>query len=332
MDRYTDEDVALLVESADRYLADQRERILSGECSHAQGLSALWSECAQMGWLLTCVPAEADGAGLGAAAGAALLEAAGRHLAPVPLAHGVAVAALLADASIQDAGPLAQWLAGERSAGVAETGLVRYAAGASAWRLTWADNALTVEWVGASAAGYGVEPLIPVASVADDQPQSTRLPCSLAVWQTYQARLRLLTLAEMLGAAVAALDLSVAYACEREQFGRPIGSNQAIKHRLADNRMALDDARLVLLDACSAVDARDGRMAQSMAMAELLVQEAAHDTVAQAIQTHGAMGITWECPVHFHFKRVKHLGACLRREADPSALLDRIWELAGEAA
>lgn len=64
-------------------------------------------------------------------------------------------------------------------------------------------------------------------------------------------------------------------------------------------------------------------------MAELLVMEAAQDSVEQAIQTHGAMGFTWECPVHFHFKRVKHLAAILRQTHDSSVILDRLWHMAG---
>lgn len=328
MNTATDTELRLLIESAHRFLTDKRAEILSGAYRDTHQFSSLWRECADMGWLLTCVPAEADGAGMDTAAAAALLEAVGSRLLPMPVGPGVSVAALMA--CVKGAGErlpiVGEWLRGERLAGIVDGQFVRYAASDVALRLSWDANQLTVETLAATSAGYGVDPLLPVARHAAVQHHAT-LACGEPVWRQYVARSRAMMLAEALGAASGALELAVEYARERTQFGRAIGANQAVKHPLANNRMAIDDARLALHDACAAIDAAAPDSEARLLTAELLVSEAAHATVAQAIQTHGALGFTWECPVHFHFKRVKHIAAALRQERDPAAILHRLWQL-----
>ncbi|MFA7668988.1 MAG: acyl-CoA dehydrogenase family protein [Burkholderiaceae bacterium] len=328
MEALSDTDTRLLVDSADRFFADKHGAILRGDYSDMQGSGALWSECAAMGWLQICESVTDSEPGFGTLEAAALMEAIGAYLPPLPLAHGVAIATLLVDIRIpaHEARPLASWLQGQSSMGMVEDDTVLYAAAEQALRLSWADNILLVEQVTPSRVGYGVDPLIAVAAEAGEPRRVATLPCEQPMWRRYRARLRCLLLAEALGAAGAALNLAVQYAKEREQFGRPIGANQAIKHALADNRMALDDARLALHDACAAIDGSGEAMANRLAMAELLVQEATHAIAAQSIQAHGATGFTWECPVHFYFKRIKHIGARLRRNRDAVAILEQIWE------
>src|SRR5690606_18332864 len=159
------------------------------------------------------------------------------------------------------------------------------------------------------------------------------LPCSNAVQQRYALRARLLRCAELLGTGHAALEAAVNYAGEREQFGKPIGSQQAIKHRLAENWMALDDAGLLLRDACDKTDAAASPDAVChatliAAMAEIAAVEAATAATRQALQTFGAMGITWECPVHRYLKRTKHHQLVLATANPPHDLLETLWEAA----
>ena len=326
MDIGTDFERRMLVESAERYLTENRDSWLRTERNTPEAFAGWWRDCVDLGWLLTCVPAERDGAGLNTTAAAALVEAAGAVLLPLPVAPGVAVAALQAQADWPENAQamLLPWLSGEALIGVIHGDVARYAVNGHALHLECRDGELALTMLGTSPVGYGVDPLLPVAK-PEKEINKLVLPCSEQTWLQYQRRLRALTLAEMLGAACGALKVAVDYACERTQFGRPIGSYQAVKHPLANLRMATDDARLALHDACVAIDSGAPDCSARLLMAELLVQEAAHATVEQAIQTHGALGFTWECPVHFHFKRVKHIGAVLRQEHDSAAILEQLW-------
>jgi alkylation response protein AidB-like acyl-CoA dehydrogenase len=113
--------------------------------------------------------------------------------------------------------------------------------------------------------------------------------------------------AEQVGAAQRAFDITLAYAKQRVQFGRPIGSFQAVKHRLADLYTLLESARSVSYAAAFA--ARGGgvgsgdelRVAASRAKA--YCSEAFSVIAGEGIQLHGGIGITWEHPMHFYFKR-----------------------------
>lgn len=329
MNTETDMEVRMLVESAQRMLVGKRDNLLAGRLRTSESIADLWRECVEMGWLLTCVPVEFDGAGLDTSAAASLLETVGEALLPLPVARGVATAALLAAVNQSDEPNelIAPWLNGEAVMGQVDGGVVRHAAGGSALRLGWQDGILKLQVLQASEPDFGIDPLLAVAQPGAAE-EEVDIPCDAVTWHEYEHRNRVLTLAEMLGAASGALALAVTYAGERTQFGRFIGSYQAVKHPLANLRMAIDDARLALHDACRALDERSADCERRLLMAEMLVQEASHATVEQAIQTHGALGFTWECPVHFHFKRVKHIAAVLRQRHDAAVILERLWDLA----
>jgi alkylation response protein AidB-like acyl-CoA dehydrogenase len=129
----------------------------------------------------------------------------------------------------------------------------------------------------------------------------------------------LLTAALQVGHAVAALDLAVSYAKERQQFGTPIGSFQAIKHMCADMLVHAEVARAAvhaaacLADAPDVVDAEAAVATCTAAQlmdrfvrgAKLLADEAALGNARSAIQVHGGMGFTWEVPLHLHLKRAR---------------------------
>jgi hypothetical protein len=129
----------------------------------------------------------------------------------------------------------------------------------------------------------------------------------------------LLTAALQVGHAAAALDLAVAYAKERQQFGAPIGSFQAIKHLCADMLVRAEVARAAVHAAACLADAPDvveseaavaactpaQLVERSVGGAKLLADEAALGNARTAIQVHGGMGFTWEVPLHLHLKRAR---------------------------
>jgi alkylation response protein AidB-like acyl-CoA dehydrogenase len=111
--------------------------------------------------------------------------------------------------------------------------------------------------------------------------------------------------AEQLGGAQAALDMAVAYAKEREQFGRPIGSFQAIKHRCADLLLELESARSIVGYAAWAVAESSPEVPAVAALAKAYVSEAFFHIAAENIQIHGGIGFTWEHDAHLYLKRAK---------------------------
>ena len=108
--------------------------------------------------------------------------------------------------------------------------------------------------------------------------------------------------AEQVGAAQRAFDLTLAYAKQRVQFGRPIGSFQAVKHRLADLFTLLESARSASYAAAFAA-ASDHELTVAASRAKAYCSEAFSTIAGEAIQLHGGIGITWEHPIHLYFKR-----------------------------
>lgn len=111
--------------------------------------------------------------------------------------------------------------------------------------------------------------------------------------------------AEQVGGAQRCLDLSVEYAKQRVQFGRPIGSFQAIKHKCADRMVEIESARSVSYYAGAAAAAGDPELPVLASMAKAVCSEAYFRAAADAIQIHGGVGFTWEVDVHLYFKRAK---------------------------
>src|SRR2546425_129378 len=109
--------------------------------------------------------------------------------------------------------------------------------------------------------------------------------------------------AEMLGAARRCLDMAVGYAKVREQFGQPIGSFQAIRHKCAEMLLEVENSHAAVYYSAWALDARaeDAELAASVAKA--YVGDAARRVCGEAIQVHGGIGFTWEYDLHLYFKR-----------------------------
>ena len=113
-----------------------------------------------------------------------------------------------------------------------------------------------------------------------------------------------LTAALQVGLAARLTELAVDYAKTREQFGRAIGSFQAVKHLCADMFVRTELARVAVHAAAVAIDGHGhGDEARAVAGAKLLADEAAVTNGRSAVQVHGGMGFTWEVPVHFFLKR-----------------------------
>ncbi|MGW5719811.1 acyl-CoA dehydrogenase family protein [Amycolatopsis sp. NPDC003865] len=103
--------------------------------------------------------------------------------------------------------------------------------------------------------------------------------------------------AEQVGAAARALELTVEYTKQRRQFGRPIGSFQALKHRMADVHVHVEAARSALYAAMVDGDA------EAVATAKVVCGEAFSHAAAEMVQLHGGIAITWEHDAHLYFKR-----------------------------
>ncbi len=113
--------------------------------------------------------------------------------------------------------------------------------------------------------------------------------------------------AEMLGAARRCLDMAVEYAKVREQFGQPIGSFQAIRHKCAEMLLEVENSHAATYYAAWALasGAEDGALAASVAKS--YVSDASRKVCGDAIQVHGGIGFTWEYDLHLYFKRAKAL-------------------------
>jgi len=111
--------------------------------------------------------------------------------------------------------------------------------------------------------------------------------------------------AEQVGLAQRCLDMTLAYVKERRQFARPVGSFQALKHRLADVWVAVSQARAAsrYAAACLASDDPDAKVAVAVAVA--YCSEAAVYAAQECVQLHGGIGFTWEHPAHLYLKRAK---------------------------
>ena len=253
---------------------------------------SLWTLlCEQVGVAALVVPEEMGGAGGELADAAAVLEELGRSLVPTPL-----LGTTLAELGL---------LAGDEPDG--ET-LEQLAAGASIGAVVFdrdyvingdiADVVLAVEdgrilrWSDVTA--ETVHTLDPTRRLARVTPGASTVVGSNPGMIDIAA---ILLAAEQIGAAARCLELTVEYTQQRVQFGRPIGSFQALKHRMADMYVAVQSARAVVGDAI------ESPTPVTAAMARLAASEAFCAVAGDAIQLHGGIAITWEHDMQLYFKR-----------------------------
>jgi len=156
-----------------------------------------------------------------------------------------------------------------------------------------------------------------------------RLGESNRVWPDLRRTLDLAAIAlaaEQVGGAQRCLDMSVAYARERKQFGRSIGSFQAIKHKCADMFIAVETARSALYYAACIADDGSDDLTTNASLAKAWCSEAYFRCAAESIQIHGGVGFTWEYDPHLHLKRARASESWL---GDPNYHRERIAESIG---
>ena len=185
----------------------------------------------------------------------------------------------------------------------------------------WAIEPSTLD---AQAIADPLDPLTPVHRV-DALPHGAQLAGAeeAARWRRTGAAL---VAAQMLGFAVATTDLAVAYAKERHQFDRPIGSFQAVKHLLADMLVRAEVARAAVYAAGVTLDDPVvGDMTRAVATAKLMAGDAARQNGKACVQVHGGMGFTWEVDAHLYLKRAWVLDAAFGSVDDHAlAIADRL--------
>ncbi|MET7650093.1 MULTISPECIES: acyl-CoA dehydrogenase family protein [unclassified Streptomyces] len=137
---------------------------------------------------------------------------------------------------------------------------------------------------------------------------ATRLRTRGAGWDTVSEvldRAAVALAAEQVGVASRALDMAVGYAKVRHQFGRPIGSFQAVKHLLADVLLEVESARAAAHYGLLAAEREDPDLPAVASLAKAFCSEACLQATAENIQVHGGIGFTWEHPAHLYLKRAK---------------------------
>jgi alkylation response protein AidB-like acyl-CoA dehydrogenase len=257
-----------------------------------------WRELAEMGTFALRLPERDGGIDLGWADSVLVFEELGRALVPGPLVWTNLVAGLVDGAA-----------SGELVIGGVErddpSRLVEHPQhldrlvvldGAGAWLVDMAE--VDVEPIATA-----LDPLTPVGRYRGELPTGERLYDATGVEALRQQGATLVA-ATLLGVAEAATDLALAYAKERVQFDKPIGSFQAVKHLLADMFTAAEIARAAVYAAGVTLDDPVvGSVARASSAAKLTAAEAAIANGKTCIQVHGGMGYTWEVDAHLYFKR-----------------------------
>jgi alkylation response protein AidB-like acyl-CoA dehydrogenase len=288
--------------------------------AHRRDDPELWRRAVALGWSSLLVPEEFGGAGLGFVELAAVLEELGRALALSPLFATALATFALGEGGNEDA--RREWLPK-----IAEgaTATVAFGDGVTArddrleGRARFVVDGASAELVlveagGALFAVRGAEltrqamPALdetrPLAELRLDGVRAARLPATNLVART-RDRAKVALAVESVGGGARCLELSVEYAKTRVQFGRPIGSFQAVKHTLANLLVELETARAAALWAAWAASVDDGELPVAAALARATCGEAFYRCAADTIQIHGGIGFTWEHDAHRYFRRAR---------------------------
>ncbi|OKH84963.1 acyl-CoA dehydrogenase [Mycobacterium sp. ST-F2] len=304
---------------------------LEGGPSHP---AEFWTAAADLGWQGLAIPEAYGGSGFGLPELAVVLEAQGRDLCPGPFLPTVAAAVVidrcgteptraallpgLADGSTVAALGLSGHIhiSGHMAFGVSPT--VLGAPDAALLVLVAGDDVVIVD---ANATGVTVTALDSadttrsVGSVNLDQAETIAVLRGAAT--KAHTAFRILAAAEAVGISWAALEMAVEYAKVREQFGRTIGTFQAVKHHAANMLVAAELTTAAAWDAARADDLDDAWFGAAVA-----ATQAIHSQVFNAennIQLHGGIGFTWEHDAHLYLRRALTLAALTADGADPPA-------------
>jgi alkylation response protein AidB-like acyl-CoA dehydrogenase len=253
---------------------------------------ALWQLlCEQVGAAALVIPEELGGAGGELADAATVLQELGRALVPSPLLGTTLTQLALLAAPEPDAETLESLAAGTSIGALVLDADYVVNGDIADVVVAVADGQLS-RWTRFSA--QPVAAMDPTRRLARVQPEDT---VALGPDPGLADTAAILLAAEQIGAAERCLELTVEYTKNRVQFGRPIGSFQALKHRMADLYVAIAAARAVVSDACN------DPTPTNAAIARLAASEVLSTVTSEGIQLHGGIAITWEHDMHLYFKR-----------------------------
>lgn len=279
---------------------------------------ARWAGLVEMGLQGALVPEEKGGLGLAAVDFVLIAEACGRACLPEPLVENAGVVlpllavvasdrrsetilerALAGDITVALGHPANPFIADADTAGA-----VLAVRGDTLHLCDAADLALERQ--------PSIDPFRRLFSIADRPCPTTAIADANRVRPHLDAafdRGALFAAAQLLGIAQQGVDLAVSYAKERQQFGKPIGSYQAVKHLLATAQVKIEFARPVVYAAAAQLPQADAFSRARISHAKLAAAEAADLACRTAVQVHGAMGYSWEVDVHLFLKRALALAS-----------------------
>ncbi|MBA3244570.1 MAG: acyl-CoA/acyl-ACP dehydrogenase [Actinobacteria bacterium] len=262
------------------------------------------SELRELGWLGVSVPEERGGGGLSFLDEAILFEEAGRALYSGPFLTTAVVLPALPEVD-------------EQAWSIEVDGFVP--------DLLHVDRVLTEEMRSVPAEGETL------ATMDETRPLG-RLTSSDGEaldgeWEPVRLRLLAALALEAVGIAQRALELGIAYVSEREQFGKKIGTYQAVAHPLADTYVETELARSLAYWAAFSVAEDEEQAPVAVPAAKAFCAETAVAACERSIQVHGGIGFTWEHPLHRYYKRAQWLDAfgghaAVQRAVVAAALLD----------
>lgn len=311
MDFTFSEEQQMALDTVRRILADTcslpqlRAQMAKGEARDA----SRWQALIDSGLTGVLVPEASGGMGLGAIDFVQIAEACGYAALPEPLLEHAGVAAPLLAATGRETALLERAASGEATIAVGHpiNPFVADADTAAALLMHHGDEVHLVDATQASLTREpSIDPFRRLFRVDWTPTASTRIADAAtgkSLWDDALNRAALFTAAQCLGLAQRSVHLAVEYAKSRNQFGKPIGSYQAVKHLLADVQVKIEFSRPVLHAAAAQFEQRSAHSRARISHAKLVACEAADLAARTAIQVHGAMGYSWEVDVHLFLKR-----------------------------
>ena len=268
--------------------------------------ATLWKAMVEQGWTGVEVPDAEGGLGLGMVEAAVLAEQVGAHVAPAPIIENLLAIGALAGTT--EASRVDRLVTGDAVACVAWRPdiPVAYAPVADVAIVISSDEVLLVDLAGGPAIRR--EPAMdltrPLGWLRLDGRQSatTRIG-GIEDATRLLDRGAALYAAALLGGAARVLDMASEYAKERVQFGKPIGSFQAVKHRCADMLVDVEGMRSTAYWAAWCLSAGDNEASLAASTAKTWCSDAARRVMAGGLQVHGGIGFTWEHDLHLFLKR-----------------------------
>jgi alkylation response protein AidB-like acyl-CoA dehydrogenase len=327
---------------SEHFTADILHGLVAGDPTPDKGPAVqwdekLWQQMVDLGWSLLAVPEAQGGVGMPLVGVAGLIEELGRAAFPCPLLSTLSASYVLAACGASGEAALEEIAAGETAtlvlsdangswspgdtpigcSGGKLNGTAHFVqdAGKVSRLLVCAqsDAGLSLHWVATGSAGVQInqDAIVDLtrdqAHISFTDVEATEISSNalVAVNEAMPAIWTLLA-ADMVGAAEWQLQTTVEYVNARQQFDKPLGFFQAVKHPLVDVMIKIDEAKSLVYNAACAVDCEPEKAQQLAHMAQASASDMAAYASSRSVQYHGGIGFTWECFVHLFFKRQKH--------------------------